>query len=52
MAKIYTVINYETLDDILGRILEKEYPDELVELGENWELIATIFYLIGKGELK
>ena len=33
--------------DVLSKVLAEKYPDDFVELGENWELIAQIFYDIG-----
>ena len=36
----------EELDYLLENELKK-YPDECVELGDNWELIAKIFYSLG-----
>jgi hypothetical protein len=39
-------LSTEELEQILSRELEK-YPDECVEMGENWELIAKIFYALG-----
>ena len=32
---------------LLGEKLAENYPDDCVELGEQWELIAEIFYKLG-----
>ena len=39
-----TILTYE---QILREKLASDYPDEAIELGENWELIAEIFYKLG-----
>lgn len=38
---------YEECKEILAQKLAESYCDESVELGENWELIAEIFYKKG-----
>lgn len=35
------------MTEILEQKLASDYPEESVESGENWELIAEIFYKIG-----
>ena len=30
--------------EVLTKVLSEKYPDNCVETGENWELIAKIFY--------
>ena len=37
----------EQIKQILSEKLDSDYPDECVELGENWETIAAIFYKYG-----
>ena len=37
----------EELQEILNNMLEEHFPDWNVELGENWELMAEIFYRVG-----
>lgn len=37
----------EQMREILSAKLESDYPEECVEIGENWELIAEIFYKAG-----
>lgn len=37
----------EQMEEILSDKLAKEYPGEGVETGENWELIAEIFFKAG-----
>jgi hypothetical protein len=40
-------LNDEQLKKILEEGLAADYPDESVELGENWEIIAKIFFHAG-----
>lgn len=42
-----TAERIEELEGILSDKLAKNYPDWSVECGENWELIAEIFYQAG-----
>lgn len=35
---------------LLNKILKRDHPGVSVELGENWELIAEIFYEAGYDE--
>lgn len=35
------------INEYLSQQLSEYFPDECVELGENWETIATIFYRAG-----
>lgn len=39
-----------TLDyyKLLEEAAQREYPDYPIELGENWEIIAEIFYKLGR----
>ena len=37
----------DDLEKILSDALAKDHEDEYVEMGENWELIAEIFYRAG-----
>ena len=39
-------------EQILHETLLEKYPGECVEMGENWELIAKIFYDLGYEEAK
>lgn len=38
---------HEEMEAMLSAKLEADHPGECVELGENWELIAEIFYKAG-----
>ena len=38
---------HEQMSEMLGAKLASDYPEECVETGENWELIAEIFYKAG-----
>lgn len=38
---------HEEMSKILSEKLASDYPDECIELGEAWELIAEIFYKAG-----
>jgi hypothetical protein len=40
-------MNQEQLNKILEEGLAVDHPDESVELGENWEIIAEIFFKAG-----
>ena len=37
----------EQMTEILESKLASDYPEECVQNGENWELIAEIFYKLG-----
>lgn len=37
----------ENYEQMLDKVLAEKYPEESIEMGENWELIAKIFYDIG-----
>ena len=45
--KKMNIPTHEQMSEILGQKLASEYPDECVEIGENWELIAEIFFKAG-----
>jgi len=38
---------HEEMEAMLSAKLKSDHPTEYVELGENWELIAEIFYKAG-----
>ena len=44
---LVNIPTHEQMTEILGSKLASDYPDECVENGENWELIAEIFYKAG-----
>jgi hypothetical protein len=39
--------DYGQLEEILEASLASDYPEDYVEVGENWEIIAEIFYKVG-----
>jgi hypothetical protein len=39
--------DYEQLEEILEASLASDYPESSVGVGENWEIIAEIFYKVG-----
>ncbi len=40
-------ISDDYLREILSKSLSEDYPEDVVELWEGWELIACIFYKAG-----
>lgn len=46
-AGVIDTVNYLDISDFLSQQLREHFPEECVELGENWEVIATIFYNAG-----
>ena len=37
----------EQMEKLLDEKLASDYPDESIQMGENWELLAEIFYKAG-----
>ena len=44
---VIDTVNGVTISTFLSQQLAEHFPEECVELGENWEVIATIFYNAG-----
>jgi hypothetical protein len=40
-------VELQTFEELLNKTLSKKYSYEKVELGENWHLIAQIFFDLG-----
>ena len=47
MMKIFIMPDYDELNLMLLSRLARDYPDECVQEGKNWELIAEIFFRAG-----
>lgn len=45
---IYDIDDYDEVKTYLYSEIEKNYPDWPIQEGENWEVIAKIFYQAGR----
>lgn len=45
-------MTYEEAQNLLNEKLETDYPEDSVELGDRWELIAEIFFKAGYEKAK